>query len=66
MDERTSLRHICYKAIFPVSARDFVVVVTWEVLPSGSIMIASICTPDEIFPVRKSHVRGRILVGGKN
>ena len=64
VDNHTKLRRICYKTVYPVSARDFVCVSTWRMLRNGCILIAAKWIPDDFFPVKKSHVRGRILVGG--
>ena len=64
VDERTNIRRVSFKAIWPTAPRDFVVLTTWTELNDGALLVASRSAPDELSPVEKGYVRGNICVSG--
>lgn len=63
-DGKLSLRHIVSKAIFPVAAREFVIVTYATTLPDGGLVIASRSIALEGVPVLDGAVRGVNVVSG--
>jgi hypothetical protein len=64
VDEKTAVRRIAYKAIWPTAPRDFVVCTTWGELPDGSILITSRSVWDELCPHKEGYVRGVLNISG--
>ena len=64
VDERTVIRRVAFKAIWPTSPRDFIVLTTWTELPDGSILISSKSAGNDIGAEEKGFVRGNILCSG--
>ena len=64
VDAKSSVRRLCFKAVWPTAPRDFVLVSTWEEQADGSVIIASQGVSDEICPPQKGFVRGTINVSG--
>lgn len=64
LDDRTAIVYQCYKAIWPVSSRDFCLVSRWHVEKNGVVKIAITSADHEDCPKQKSAVRGNILMGG--
>ena len=64
VDERTSVRRMIFKAIWPTSARDFVISTTWDELQDGSLCVASKSAPETLCPPEKGYVRGCVLITG--
>lgn len=64
VDDRTVIRRLAYKAVWPTSARDFVVCTTWRELEDGSLIIATKFGDDSLAASPKGFVRGKILAGG--
>jgi len=64
IDEKTSIVTQAFHAIWPTSARDFLLLQHWTTLPDGSLVSVgkSIEHPD--YPERKDHVRGQVILGG--
>ncbi|TYZ62038.1 hypothetical protein PybrP1_007748 [[Pythium] brassicae (nom. inval.)] len=61
---KLSLRHILTKGIFPVAAREFVIVTYATTLPEGGLVIASRSIALEGVPVLDGAVRGVNVVSG--
>ena len=64
IDERTSVRRVCFKGIWPTAPRDFIVCTTWDKREDGSILIVSRSAPDDYCAPQKGYVRGFIQVSG--
>lgn len=64
MDERSNIRRVCFKAVWPTAPRDFLICTTHEVQPDGSILIATVSVPDSHFAQQKGYVRGNIRISG--
>jgi hypothetical protein len=60
-------RRYCYKAVFPLSPRDFVCMTTWTYLAKEkAYLIATVSLPDDYYPVdhkkNGNYVRGRVFI----
>ena len=64
VDEKTAIRRIAYKAIWPTAPRDFVVCTTWAALPDSSILIATRSASDTLCPPKSGYVRGHLTISG--
>ena len=64
VDDRTSVRRMMFKAVWPTAPRDFIACTTWVEMDDGSIMIATRSAPDELCPEQKPYVRGFIQLSG--
>ena len=64
IDERTVIRRVAFKAIWPTSPRDFIVLTTWTDLPDGSILVSSKSAGNDVGAEEKGFVRGNILCSG--
>ena len=64
VDERTNIRRMCFKAIWPTAPRDFVACTTWTERDDGSLMLCTRSAPDDVFPPQKGYVRGCIQISG--
>jgi hypothetical protein len=60
----TTIRRYKYKAVWPVSGRDFIILTTSQRLPDGSVILTSISPPDAVYPATKSHVRAYLMCTG--
>ena len=64
-DERTHIRRITTKPVWPAAARDFLVCTTWKEMENNQgCMICSRYAPDEIYKPQKNYVRGLIKISG--
>mmetsp|Transcript_25830 Transcript_25830/g.33878 ORF Transcript_25830/g.33878 Transcript_25830/m.33878 type:complete len:425 (+) Transcript_25830:111-1385(+) len=65
IDERSSIRHSYYKAIWPTTARDFVINTTWEPLEDGRVIVATRSVDHPLVPsCLEKYVRARVLIAG--
>ena len=64
VDEKTSVRRIAYKAIWPTAPRDFVVCTSWSELEDGSELITTRSVWDELYPHKEGYVRGFLNISG--
>jgi hypothetical protein len=64
VNEKSSVRRLCFKAVWPTAPRDFVLCTTWEEQADGSIIVASQAVSEDICPAQKGFVRGTINVSG--
>eukprot|EP00602_Paraphysomonas_sp_CaronLab_P002341 CAMPEP_0185032022 /NCGR_PEP_ID=MMETSP1103-20130426/19837_1 /TAXON_ID=36769 /ORGANISM="Paraphysomonas bandaiensis, Strain Caron Lab Isolate" /LENGTH=928 /DNA_ID=CAMNT_0027567755 /DNA_START=314 /DNA_END=3100 /DNA_ORIENTATION=- len=64
VDDRTAIRRITFKAIWPTAPRDFVVCTTWSELDDGSLLISSRSAWDDLFPPPQGYVRGFLNISG--
>ena len=64
VDDTTNIKRVCCKAIWPTTARDFVVCTSWQKLDDGSIIICTRSASDELFEKQKSFVRATINISG--
>jgi hypothetical protein len=64
VDEKTNIRRILFKGIWPTSPRDFVACTTRRTYKDGSVIIATRTPNSNVYPDVKSHVRGTIKVSG--
>ena len=64
VDERSALRRLCFKPVWPTAPRDFLCYTAWTELEDGSILVCSQSVPDTLLAVQKGYVRGRIVVSG--
>ena len=64
VDDQTAIRRVCCKAIWPTTARDFIVCTTWTELEDGSRIICSRFVPDEIFEKQTGYVRATMYISG--
>ena len=63
IDERTRVRRLAFKPIWPTSPRDFVVGTTWTELKNGSILIVSRSVPN-VMGEESGYVRGNVQISG--
>ena len=64
INENTSIRRMCFKAIWPTAPRDFVALTSWKENADGSLYIVSRSAPDDIREHEKGFVRGTIEISG--
>ena len=64
MDERTVVRRLCFKPVWPTAPRDFLCCTTWKDFPNGSILICTRSAPECVLPPQKGYVRGSIRISG--
>jgi len=65
LDFQSYVAHICYKGIWPVSARDFCVIFNWKLAPDGAIWVTTCSVEHEKVPPKKKKViRAQMLVAG--
>jgi hypothetical protein len=64
VDERTSIRRLTYKAIWPTAPRDFVVCTTWNELPDGSMLLTSRSAWSNLYAEKEGFVRGFLNISG--
>jgi hypothetical protein len=64
INDKTSIRRMCFKAIWPTAPRDFAVLTTWAENADGSLFIVSRSAPDDIRGQEKGFVRGTIHISG--
>lgn len=64
VDDTTNIKRVCCKAIWPTTARDFVVCTSWQKLDDGSIVICTRSASDELFEKQKNFVRATINISG--
>ena len=64
MDERTVVRRLCFKPVWPTAPRDFLCCTTWKQFPNGSILICTRSAPECVLPPQKGYVRGSIRISG--
>lgn len=65
-DDHTFIDHLVYKEMFPMSARDFVNITHWRVLPNGSILlVATAIDREDLVPSQEPKVvRGNVIMAG--
>ena len=63
IDERTRVRRLAFKPIWPTSPRDFVIGTTWTELKNGSILIVSRSVPN-VMGEESGYVRGNVQISG--
>ena len=64
VDDRTVIRRLAYKAVWPTSARDFIACTTWRELEDGSLLVVTKSGHNEMVSPPKGFVRGQVLAGG--
>lgn len=67
INDKTTVRRVCFKAIWPTAPRDFLVCTTWQELEDGSILVASRSPAgcfEDLCPQQKNFVRGFINISG--
>lgn len=65
LDFQSYVAHICYKGMWPVSARDFCVIFNWKLAPDGSIWVTTCSVEHEkVPPKKKKIIRAQMLVAG--
>ena len=64
INDKTSIRRMCFKAIWPTAPRDFAALTTWAENEDGSLFIVSRSAPDDIRGQEKGFVRGTIQISG--
>jgi hypothetical protein len=64
VDERTAVRRMKAKGVWPTDPRDFIVCTSWQALTDGSVVIVSRSASDDLRPQKKGYVRGFVQVSG--
>ena len=64
VSERTNIRRMCFKPVWPTAPRDFLCCTTWQELEDGSLLVCSRSVPDKLLEVEEGYVRGNILISG--
>lgn len=64
VDERTTVVTQSFHAIWPTSARDFLLIQHWTKLPDGTLLSGGKSIEHPECPERKDHVRGQVYLGG--
>jgi len=64
VDEKSRVRHSFYKPVWPTTARDFVIMTTWEPLEDGRVLVATRSVHHPLVPAEKNFVRARVLIAG--
>jgi hypothetical protein len=64
VDEKTNIRRVCFKAVWPTAPRDFVICTTWSEQHDGSVIVATSSVSDDVCPPQKGFVRGSINISG--
>lgn len=63
VDDKTSIRRMKYKPVWPTSPRDFIVCTTWFPSDNG-YLLCSKSASDEYYAKKKNYVRGNIIIAG--
>jgi hypothetical protein len=64
VDDRTAVRRVKAKGVWPTDPRDFLFVTSWQALSDGSFVIVSRSVSDDICGQKKGYVRGFVQVSG--
>jgi len=64
VDDRTGIRRVVCKGVWPTAPRDFLICTTWTELDDGSIIIATRGASDALYPPQKGFVRGFVQISG--
>lgn len=64
VNDRTVIRRLCYKPVWPTAPRDFLCCITWTELEDGSLLICSRVVPNKFLKVQDDYVRGFVDITG--
>lgn len=64
MDEKTVVRRLCFKPVWPTAPRDFLCCTTWQELEDGSLLVCTRSAPEVLLAPQKGYVRGSIRISG--
>lgn len=64
VDDRTSIRLSCYKAIWPTRPRDFLIKTTWEEFADGAVVIVTKSVGHPMCPESPTYIRGKMVCCG--
>lgn len=64
VDDRTAVRRLCFKPVWPTSPRDFLTCTTWRERADGSLLVCTRSVPNALMGPQKGSVRGNIIVSG--
>jgi hypothetical protein len=64
VDDRTAIRRLCFKAVWPTAPRDFLICTSHHTFADGSVLISTMSAPDTLCPQQKGYVRGNIQISG--
>lgn len=64
VDDRTEIKRVMFKAIWPTAPREFLTLSTWRETSDGSIIVATRSAPDVLCPPQKGFVRGFLHISG--
>lgn len=64
VSERTSIRRMCFKPVWPTKPRDFLCCTTWREQEDGSLLVCTRSVPEKLREVEEGYVRGTILISG--